>query len=167
MTRELKLSDLVELEKDSRFPMPNVNDSLNFIQLAIEEDGILIGAVFGRVTTETSLIFSKNASKIQRTKAMAEIFDAVETIHAVNGFNETHIFLLEDDGSFEKLLTRLGFVPAKGKAMVYYLGTRKDRKLWRKVRNSKRQISQINNPKAPPNRLKKESTVEARSDQEA
>lgn len=149
MMRKLLLSDLRELEgHQNGFPMPDVTNPLYFYQMALidSETEELLGAVFVKLTAETSLIFKQNVSQLKKAKAYLEMFPVVEKAHEYVGLDDTHIFVLGPDDEVshycQVLRNKLGFTDAPGVAMYYKKGARKWLKEQRRIQRDERTRSE-------------------------
>jgi len=157
MIRKLNLVDLKELEASARFPMPDVNSDLTFFQCAIEnEEGELIGAAFVKKTTEVSLIFKDDLSPYIVSKGILEVWEPIEIAHAAHGFDDTHVFLLGDDGYFKQFLRKLGFVQATGTPLYYKIWSR----IWPRASRIKHRDKQIISTTSLRSSFSKESSAD-------
>ena len=117
MIRDLNLNDLVKLEKDAKFPLPNLNSDLFFIKKSIELDNELIGSFFVKNTTETSLIF-KDVSRLNRARALKQIFHYLAFELVKLGYNDTHVFV-PNMSDYENILKKhFGFEDIVGTPLV-------------------------------------------------
>ncbi len=107
--RELELHDLVLLEKDAQFPMPNLLSSLYCIKKSIEEDGKLIGSFWVKLTSETSLIIDSKYSNITRARAIREIFSFLRPELINKGLDDSHLFIQDNDHYVELLKKHFNF----------------------------------------------------------
>jgi len=107
--RELNLNDLMLLEKDAQFPMPNLLSPLYCIKKSIEEDGSLIGSFWVKLTSETSLILDSKYSNLTRARAIKEIFRFLRKELVTKGLDDSHLFIQENDHYVELLKKHFHF----------------------------------------------------------
>jgi hypothetical protein len=122
MIRDLITSDLTYLESyHPSFPIPNVNNKHYITQKVIDLDGRIIGSGMIKLTTESILILDPSLSKITKVKVLCSLINVMKNELKHFGLDDTHVFLTDPEPlKTEKVLLRLGFIPAEGKAL--YLG---------------------------------------------
>lgn len=121
----MNLNDLVNLERDARFPIPNPNNRLYIVQKTITDDeGKVLGAAFVHLTTEISLIWGGGVSRFERVRKMKEIFDSLLKEITDAGLEDTHIFVLpeNDVGHSNFLVNKFGFKQVTGRPLYFQAG---------------------------------------------
>lgn len=96
--RDLKLSDLVILEKDN---LPNLfNGPFKLIKTVISEEDEVLGACWVRVTAEISLLLRENISSFKKARAINNIGEFLyNEIPLSLGISEA---LITFDGDFDE-----------------------------------------------------------------
>jgi hypothetical protein len=107
--RDLSLHDLVSLEKEAQFPLPNLSSSLYCIKKSIEYEDKFIGSFWVKMTSETSLILSPNISNLTRAIAIKEIFNFLFTELTKAGLDDSHLFIQNNDQFVDFLKKHFGF----------------------------------------------------------
>jgi hypothetical protein len=105
MIRDLSLNDLVILEKDAKFPLPNLANPLYKIQKSIENNSELLGSFWVKITSETSLVLKPELSNLTKARAIKEIFKFLYLEVQRLGLDDSHIFI-EDDPHYIKFLKK-------------------------------------------------------------
>jgi hypothetical protein len=112
--RDLKLSDLVILEKDNLPPL--FNGPFKLIK-SIDDNGDLVGSFWVRITTEVSLLLKPEMSRIKRARAISKIaeflYDKIPEDLGISDsfitfegdFDEKYIKLLKKHFNFEEVRT--------------------------------------------------------------
>lgn len=154
MIRDIKLSDLVKLEKHKIGILPDFNSSLCFVQIAVEDEQGLVGIFWAKLTSEIGLIFDKDTSLRRRMKAILEAFGPLEEECTSKGIQDTHVFLVNDNGSEERVLKKLGFVGVEGTPMYYRAGSN----VWRHNTKDKPGQQQARSHKDHLQQLKQDSS---------
>lgn len=103
--RDLNLNDLVRLEKDSKFPLPNMGSNLFFVKKSIVEDGELIASFWLKLTSEVTLILNSMSSRLTKARAIRTLFDNLTDTLPTMNINDVHI-LVKDNDDFAKLLVK-------------------------------------------------------------
>lgn len=100
--RDLSIHDLTILEREAKFPMPNLVSGLYPIKKSIDEDRLL-ASFWVKVTTETSLILRPDLSDLTKAKIIIKIFKFLTKELQRLGFDDSHLFI-ENDESYVKFL---------------------------------------------------------------
>lgn len=118
MIRDLDISDLLKIERvHSRdFPLPKIHDKSYISQKTILNGDEVVGAIFGRLTSEVSLILSENLPKITRARLWQEAVRAIVEDLLSKNIKSTHVFVTpSSDEHYAQLLeSKMGFVRATG-----------------------------------------------------
>lgn len=85
-----------------------------------EENGKLLASCFVNVTTETAIIFADGTNKLERARAIKELFIDVLSELKTRGFIDNHMFV-EDEEFAQMLSKHLGFEKATGVPLVKQL----------------------------------------------
>lgn len=120
MIREATLRDMVRLEKQALFPTNHINNRTVILQRTCEENGKLIATSFVNLTTETAIIFAEGTSKLERARAVKELYENIVAELVKQGFTDNHMFI-EDEEFAELIQKHLGFEKATGAALVKQL----------------------------------------------
>lgn len=119
MIRDVTIRDIVRLEKNATFPVEHINRP-KVLQKTYEEEGKLIASAFVTVTTETAIIFSSDASSLERARAVKDLFITILKDLKERGIQDNHMFI--EDPEFASLIEKhLKFERATGIAMVKQL----------------------------------------------
>ena len=122
--RDIELKDLIVLEKihagSCSFPMPNLNDDIYFVKKAIDIKGNLRGAAIVRLTSEVSLILDRTLTKLERARAIEEVFTELKDRLTSIGLKDTHLFIIPEDEDFASFMQKhFEFVKATGIPLYY------------------------------------------------
>jgi hypothetical protein len=99
MIRDLKLSDLVILEKDD---LPNLFNGPFKLIKSIEKDGELIGSFWVRLTAEVSILLRPEVSNLTKARAIKELGNFLyDKIPEQLGISEGIITF--DDGKYDPI----------------------------------------------------------------
>lgn len=115
MIRDLKLEDLLQIERSHcySFPLPDINDPSYTVQKTILNGDSVVGAIFGRVTSESILVLDPRLNKITKTRLWQDAVRTIAESLISKGIKSTHIFVNEEDYA-KLLIEHLGFVRATG-----------------------------------------------------
>lgn len=116
MIRDLELRDLRLLEKEARFPMPNLNNKLYYIKKTIEEDNNPVASFWVKVTSELSLILKNELSPTKKAKIMLELDKFLKGKLTKDGMDDIHLFI-EDEIFSHFLVKNFGFVQVPGQSL--------------------------------------------------
>lgn len=120
MIRASTLRDMVRLEKQAKFPINHINNRTVILKRTCEENGKLIASSFVNTTTETSIIFAEGTNKLERARAVKELYLEIVAELIKRGYTDNHMFV--EDEEFAELVQRhLGFEKATGAALVKQL----------------------------------------------
>ena len=120
MLKDLEIADLAKIESihniEKRFPLPDLTDQTYIIKKTIFHDDDVVGAAFGRISSEISLILNPNLLEITRAKLWKQVTEEIIFEILQNGINNIHAFLLpENDENHAKALEKyFGFQRATG-----------------------------------------------------
>jgi nickel-dependent lactate racemase len=107
MIRDLKIKDLVALEKCAQFPLENLRNKMKILEKAVEDEKGLLGSVIVNHTAEISIILADRSTR-DRVKALKEIEKLVYTELIRQGYRDLHTFIL-DPRYAEILVHHFGF----------------------------------------------------------
>lgn len=116
LIRNINLNDLLRLEKAAQFPMPNLESSLYIIKKTLMDNG-LIGSFWVKATTETSLILSPEISKLKKARAIAEIVKILRCELMKLGYDDSHLFIKDDEEYVNFLKKNFDFKDNLGTAL--------------------------------------------------
>jgi hypothetical protein len=96
----------------------HIGDFFNhpFAQLVVEENGNIIAAASIREILEIVAITNKDFSPRKRRMALLNILQGCMFTAARTNFNQLHAFIQND--TWQKQLSKYGFKPTKGQALV-------------------------------------------------
>jgi hypothetical protein len=120
--RNLNLYDLVLLEKDAKFPLPNLSSNLYVIRKSLLLNDKLIGSFWTKLTSETSLILCPEVSNLTKARAIREVFQSLYCELQKLGLDDSHLFIQNDEEYVKLLKKHFGFKDQLGTAL--YIGKR-------------------------------------------
>jgi len=115
MIREIQLADLIRIERmhSGDFPLPKIMDPSYVSQLTICNGDEVVGAIFGRRTSELILILKNDLPRITKARLWQEAGKAIAEDLMKKGIKSAHVFA--DSEEYAKILeSHLGFVRATG-----------------------------------------------------
>lgn len=120
MIKELTLQDLVLIEKDAKFPIENINLSNCLIKKSIfdNDNREFKGIFLAHKTLEISIILRSDLSNYSKAKAINCIFKNLIADIPALGYDDSHIFLNNDDTYGELLKKHFGFEDIVGTPLV-------------------------------------------------
>lgn len=118
MIRDLSLSDLVALEKDAKFPLPNLNSPLYCIKKSVILDDKLIASLWIKLTSEVSIVLNSKTSKLTQARAIKEAEHIVLSEAKKLGLEDTHLFIKSNPDFTNFLMKHLKFKYVPDEALV-------------------------------------------------
>lgn len=115
--RDLSLNDLRRLEKEAKFPMPNLVNKLYCIKKSVEINGELAAIFWVKLTSELSLITNPDISTLKKALAIKRIEEFVHPELKKRGIDDMHLFIENDPQYSNFLIKNFGFVLVPGQAL--------------------------------------------------
>lgn len=122
MIRDLKLSDLMSLEKSATFPLENINFSNCPIKKTLLDDKRILGIFMAHSTLEISIVLESDLSKLSKGKAIRSIFNCLKREITSSGYDDAHVFINNDEHYKNILKKHFGFEDVVGAPLVIRRG---------------------------------------------
>jgi hypothetical protein len=109
MIRDLNLSDLVALEQDAKFPLPNLNSPLYCIKKSVILDERLVASLWVKLTSEVSIVLNSKVPKLTQARAIKEAEFIMIQEGKRLGLDDTHLFIKSNPDFTNFLMKHLKF----------------------------------------------------------
>lgn len=116
MIRDLNLHDLVVMENEAKFPLPNINSPLFCVRKSLIINDELIASFWVKLTSETSIVI--RGSKLEKTRAILEIHKFLNSELRRLGLEDNHVFISDTPEYVKILMKHFKFEKIVGEPLV-------------------------------------------------
>lgn len=112
-----KLKEIHEKHYKDEFSFPDFNNKYFDVWGIYSDNNQLVCTGGIRSIAESVIITDLSLPRSTRIKALKLMHEVTTTVAQQHGYSEFHVFI--QDENYERQLIKSGFVPTKGKCLVY------------------------------------------------